>query len=397
MPHDLRRRFFCFLSTVLLLAAVMAVESFSQQSIVPSVYAAQPIVQWRNDTPNNSNDSGVSVMRDLRWRKPESSVGSDSVVRSSQGVVPLPELTTPIRLVQHTEPAMSSLVAQNTPITTAPTPTLPGMPPAKPVDPAVQEHIIRNIPSATPNPPSGSTSTPLSVEPKRTESWAKPSAASDTPATTTNTTTKPSKPVVSKPATVQPDQDRYIKDIPAVKPDTPLVEPIPSTVDVGVEPTGFDARGTGGTGKRQHDCKAVTFKPITSISCDIKPRPITLPRECPLESEPYIGRHFSQTCFQWKASAVCTKAAYFENVKLSRYGHSVCPTLEPIISGAKFFTTIPLLPYKAGLTPPNECVYTLGHYRVGNCAPQTLDPLPISVRAILFEGAAVAGAIAIIP
>ena len=122
-----------------------------------------------------------------------------------------------------------------------------------------------------------------------------------------------------------------------------------------------------------------------------------LPTECPLVTTPYSGRHFSRTCFQWKASALCTKAAYFEDVQLERNGHSVCPALEPVLSGARFFLTVPVLPYKMGLTPPSECVYTLGHYRVGNCAPHMLDPLPISIRAALFEGAAIGAGIALIP
>jgi len=125
--------------------------------------------------------------------------------------------------------------------------------------------------------------------------------------------------------------------------------------------------------------------------------PGELPKECPLVASAYTGRYYNRTCFLWTASAVCTKGAYFEDVQLERYGHSLCPVLEPIFSGLRFFVTVPLLPYKMGLIPPNECVYTLGHYRVGSCAPYMLDPLPVSVRAVLFEAAAVGGAIAIIP
>jgi hypothetical protein len=139
------------------------------------------------------------------------------------------------------------------------------------------------------------------------------------------------------------------------------------------------------------------FKSIKDISFDIRPMPGELPKECPLITSPYNGRHFMQTCYQWKASALCTKAAYFEDPQLERYGHSVCPFLQPVISGAKFFLTVPLLPYKMGITPPNECVYTLGYYRPGNCAPYMLDPFPVSVRAVLFEAAAVGGAVALIP
>jgi hypothetical protein len=182
-----------------------------------------------------------------------------------------------------------------------------------------------------------------------------------------------------------PSRDRYTKT--ETQPAKQLPAPIPAPQ--GSLPRGNDLviNCPDGTG----------FKSIRDITVDIRPTIGELPKECPLNTTDYTGRHFSQTCFQWKASAVCTKAAYFEDVQLERYGHSVCPVLQPVISGAKFFATVPLLPYKMGVTPPKECVYTLGYYRVGNCAPYMLDPFPISVRGALFEGLAIGGGIVAIP
>ena len=149
------------------------------------------------------------------------------------------------------------------------------------------------------------------------------------------------------------------------------------------------------------DCtELIRLKSIRDISYDIRPAPSIdrLPDECTVDSEPYYGRHFSQSCFMWKASALSTQAAYFEDVQLDRYGNTiVCPALQPVVSGAKFFATIPLLPYKMGVTPPNECVYTLGHRRPGNCAPYMVEPLPISLRGALFQTGAVAGAVIAVP
>ena len=143
----------------------------------------------------------------------------------------------------------------------------------------------------------------------------------------------------------------------------------------------------------------VSLKSIKEISHDIRPTSSgELPEECVIDSVPYNGRHFNQSCFQWKASAVCTKAAYFEDVQLERYGHTVvCPVLQPVVSGAKFFATVPMLPYKMGVTPPNECVYTLGHYQAGSCSPYMVEPFPISARGALFQTGAVAGAVLAIP
>jgi len=116
-----------------------------------------------------------------------------------------------------------------------------------------------------------------------------------------------------------------------------------------------------------------------------------VPKECPLESPPFDPRAWSPMTYTWKASGLCHKPLYFEDVQLERYGHSWGPLLQPLASGAHFFLTVPVLPYKMGLTPPNECMYTLGYYRPGNCAPYQLDPIPLSVRAGLAQAGGVLG------
>jgi hypothetical protein len=50
-----------------------------------------------------------------------------------------------------------------------------------------------------------------------------------------------------------------------------------------------------------------------------------------------------------------------------------------------------------GVEPPTECVYALGHYRPGSCAPYMCDPIPISYRGALFQAGAVVGAAAVLP
>ncbi|MDR2345788.1 MAG: hypothetical protein LBE18_06950 [Planctomycetaceae bacterium] len=368
--QSLRRQFLLqiFFACVVVLILIMT----SRQSFGVD----NSVVQWRNSNDNIvTGYSPLSVSRDLQWRKPK----TNSTLRNPQNVISLPDSESSILLVQHVEskvePALnlppqpstippstipsttvppitipSSTAIQTTPtstptptptLTPTPTATLPNMTPAKSTDIYEQEQFKSGIPKSTSNPPAGAVNTPLAQQQLKSNNSSGEKSA-----------TKSAAPA---------DNLLLDKNIPV------------------------------------YDCNSIRIKPIKEISCDIKPRHGRLPDECPLSSEPYTGRHFSQTCFQWKASAVCTKGAYFENVQLERYGHSTCPVLEPIISGVKFFTTIPILPYKAGLTPPNECVYTLGHYRVGNCAPHQLDPLPISIRAILFESAAVIGAAAIIP
>jgi hypothetical protein len=122
------------------------------------------------------------------------------------------------------------------------------------------------------------------------------------------------------------------------------------------------------------------------------------PYECSIDDgSMYPGRCWPQTTYMWKASALCHKPLYFENESLERYGHSWGPYVQPLVSGAHFFSRLPILPYEMGLEPPNECIYALGHYRPGSCAPYMIDPIPFTWRAALFEAGAVVGTAALLP
>jgi hypothetical protein len=122
------------------------------------------------------------------------------------------------------------------------------------------------------------------------------------------------------------------------------------------------------------------------------------PFECTLEGAGWHeGRSWEETVYLWKASALCHKPLYFEDEHLERYGHSWPPCCQPLVSGAHFFTRLPILPYCMGIEPPNECIYALGHYRPGSCAPYMCNPVPFSWRGALFQAGAVVGAAAVLP
>ena len=116
---------------------------------------------------------------------------------------------------------------------------------------------------------------------------------------------------------------------------------------------------------------------------------VDYPCECVLGRElataRFAGRNWSPTTFTWKATGTCFKPLYFQDVQLERYGHSWNPVVQPFMSAAHFFVSVPLLPYKMGLHPPHECVYTLGYYRPGSCAPYFIDPIPLSLRAATYQ------------
>ena len=139
------------------------------------------------------------------------------------------------------------------------------------------------------------------------------------------------------------------------------------------------------------------LKRIDEITHDISPDKGRFPPECDLGKNGFQPRAWAPTTFTWKASGLCHKPLYFQETQLERYGHSWGPYLQPVISGAHFFLSVPALPYSMGLYPPGECMYSLGFYRPGNCAPYLLDPLPISVRAALSTAGVYTGMAYLIP
>jgi hypothetical protein len=143
----------------------------------------------------------------------------------------------------------------------------------------------------------------------------------------------------------------------------------------------------------ENECRPPKSRRIEEITTDIRPsldpqlkaKGIAVPPDCPTKIATYQPRAWCPVTFTWTASATCNKPLYFDDVQLENYGHSWGPYVQPLVSGVHFFATIPLLPYKMAIDPPGECVYTLGYYRPGSCAPYQLDPFPLSVRAALVE------------
>jgi hypothetical protein len=121
------------------------------------------------------------------------------------------------------------------------------------------------------------------------------------------------------------------------------------------------------------------------------------PRECRLEGDVYQSREFATTTFTWKAAGYCHKPLYFEQWNLERYGHSRGLVADMFLSGAHFFATVPVLPYKMGVELPWECIYPLGYYRPGSCAPWTVPAIPVSPRGLAVEAATATGAVFLLP
>ena len=106
---------------------------------------------------------------------------------------------------------------------------------------------------------------------------------------------------------------------------------------------------------------------------------------------------WSITSYFWQAPNTFSHPLYFDDPMLERHGHERFPALTPITSGMRFFATIPMLPYLATVREPCDCVYTLGHFRPGSCAPTLLKRPPYERRAAVVQALSTAGAFIAFP
>ena len=145
------------------------------------------------------------------------------------------------------------------------------------------------------------------------------------------------------------------------------------------------------------DAERQKLKPINAVTNKITAEPGAFPPECGIGDVQYKSRDFPPMTYTWIASNLCHKPLYFEQPRLERYGHSLPPVIQPIASAVQFFITVPLLPYKMGIEPPNECIYALGYYRPSSCAPMQIPGIPISLRGAIYEGAVITGFAVVLP
>jgi len=106
---------------------------------------------------------------------------------------------------------------------------------------------------------------------------------------------------------------------------------------------------------------------------------------------------WAYTEHRWSATCTRHRPLYFEEINAERYGYTVSYALQPVISAAHFFGSIPALPYKMAVEPPRDCIYTLGHYRPGSCVPRRRNRLPWQPTASVVEVGFIAGMILLIP
>ena len=123
-----------------------------------------------------------------------------------------------------------------------------------------------------------------------------------------------------------------------------------------------------------------------------------LPTPMPLPFGPDREAGWSVKTKHWVAPAYCHLPTYYEDVMLEAHGHERCPPVQPILSGARFYTGIFFTPYLAYMRPPLKDIPSTGHYRPGSCAPAIRQRAPYDAGAIKVQAAATAtGVLALQP
>ena len=146
------------------------------------------------------------------------------------------------------------------------------------------------------------------------------------------------------------------------------------TPEVGPETEISDGRPVSTVKKGQIELARLEM-PNTSlkgIGTGVRPEDVTLDRLPPSQSIPTGETRVGDWTLQskvWVPGGFCHQPLYFENPMLERHGHVRFPHIQPLISGVRFFGTIPVLPYLATLRHPLDEVHTLGAYRPGTSAP----------------------------
>jgi len=159
-----------------------------------------------------------------------------------------------------------------------------------------------------------------------------------------------------------------------------VVEPLPGALRQEPKPIGSVGVDIGlGEGKAVPNLAKDRFPPMETAEGD------------PAE------RGWTGHLYPYEPSALCHRPLYFEEVNLERYGYSNCRIGQPLLSGAHFFATVPILPYKAAVEPPRDGVYTLGHYRPGNCVPNRIHWMPLEPKAGVIEAGVITGLMFAVP
>jgi hypothetical protein len=195
---------------------------------------------------------------------------------------------------------------------------------------------------------------------------------------------------------------------PIVQPPVQSSAPVP----LGDNRPNPQASAAGPVGESKDPCAAIPHKPLGELGINIAQSSGSLPTDLATPCWDQINqketalRAWSTAVYNWDATCLCHRPLYFEEVNLERYGYQCgdhccsfpCECcLQPAASAAHFYGSVLALPYCMAAECPGDCVYTLGHYRPGDCNPWRYHWPPCDPLAMLSVGGVYTGLIFAIP
>ena len=254
---------------------------------------------------------------------------------------------------------------------------------------------------------------PVVVQPENVQPEYDPfgTADNETPVTAAAFTAKRGPRHDAKPAHFQTSAAAPPQQPAIVAPQQPEIIPTPPGI---VEPEQPASVLPGPRAPSGNDpCAAARFRPMSELGIGIaqptgqSPTDFATPCWDQINAGPSaMFRCWPVLCYQWDATNLCYRPLYFEDINAERYGY-ICndcwcccgpqDCLQSACSAAHFFGTVPALPYVLSAQPPRECVYTLGHYRPGSCAPWRCNYWPWDPCAALVTAGVYTGFVYAIP
>jgi hypothetical protein len=70
--------------------------------------------------------------------------------------------------------------------------------------------------------------------------------------------------------------------------------------------------------------------------------------------------------YAWVPTDIAYHPLYFQQVALERYGQTLCPCLQPVVSAGQFYGTVLALPGLMVLDCPCSCLYAYGYAPSGS-------------------------------
>ena len=130
------------------------------------------------------------------------------------------------------------------------------------------------------------------------------------------------------------------------------------------------------------------FKPMSKIDVDLRivgeELPVDESKNLFTPPEPYSRAAMDREAwpeieYAWEAPELLYQPLYFDDAPLERYGQTSCRALQPITSGAHFFGTVLLMPYRLIENHPYGYISQLGYYRQGSPPPPVAHRVRLSI------------------